>query len=328
MKKFFKWMGITLAVFAALVAVLFVFVYFKSNEHLTRTYELPEETVAIPTDQTSIERGHHIFQFRGCEACHSSGGSLALAETDQTLDSHLSLPSQDAPRMEGHVYLDDPAIGKVNASNLTSGKGGVGGQYTDQTWVRAIRHGVRYDGTPLLFMPSTEFYFLSDQDLADVIAYVKSAPPVDHEMPRSTLSWTGKIVMTLVPTITFIPAEIIPHNAPRPLAPEVGATPEYGEYLTYSCKVCHGLTMSGGPIPGFPSSWPATPNLTFGEGSVLPSWNEEGFMNTLRTGVTPKGRKLRGQYMPWGSYKFMNDMELRAVWDYLKSLPKKAYGNR
>lgn len=328
MKKFLKWMGITLGVFAGLVAVLFVFVYFKSNEHLTRTYELPEETVAIPTDQTSIERGHHIFQFRGCEACHSSGGSLALAETDQTLDSHLSLPSQDAPRMEGHVYLDDPAIGKVNASNLTSGKGGVGGQYTDQTWVRAIRHGVRYDGTPLLFMPSTEFYFLSDQDLADVIAYVKSAPPVDHEMPRSTLSWTGKIVMTLVPTITFIPAEIIPHNAPRPLAPEVGATPEYGEYLTYSCKVCHGLTMSGGPIPGFPSSWPATPNLTFGEGSVLPSWNEEGFMNTLRTGVTPEGRKLRGQYMPWGSYKFMNDTELRAVWAYLKSLPKKAYGNR
>lgn len=328
MKKFFKWMGIVFAALMGLILVLFVFVYFRSNERLTRKYDLPEEQVAIPADQASIERGHHIFQFRGCEACHSGGGSLAGAEVDQVLDPHLSLPSQNAARMEGHVYLDDPAIGQVIASNLTSGKGGVGDQYSDQAWVRAIRHGVRYDGTAMLFMPSTEFYFLSDEDLGQVIAYIKSAPAVDHELPRSKLSWTGKIVMTLVPTITFIPAEIIPHRAPRPVAPEVGVTAAYGEYLTYSCKVCHGLTMSGGPIPGFPSSWPAAPNLTFGEGSVLPSWDQEGFMNTIRTGVTPEGRKLRGQYMPWSSYKFMDDTELRAVWVYLQSLPKKAYGNR
>ena len=192
--------------------------------------------------------------------------------------------------MEGNIYLDDPAIGKVVASNLTEGKGGVAGKYTsDQDWVRAIRHGVRPDGTPLLFMPATEFYFLSDQDLAQVIAYIKSAPPVDHELPSSAISLTGKIVMTLAPAITFIPAELIPHDAPRPIAPDVGVTPQYGEYLTYSCKVCHGLTMSGGPIPGFPSSWPPAPNLTFGEGSALPSWSEAGFMNTIRSGVTPEG---------------------------------------
>jgi hypothetical protein len=32
--------------------------------------------------------------------------------------------------------------------------------------------------------------------------------------------------------------------------------------------------------------------------------------------------------MPWRSYKFMSDEELQAVWVYLQSLPKKAYGNR
>ena len=119
--------------------------------------------------------------------------------------------------MEGNIYLDDPAIGKVVASNLTSGKGGVGSAYTDQDWARAIRHGIRPDGTPLLFMPSTEFYFLSDEDLGAVIAYIKSAPPVDHELPPSSVSWTGRVVMTLVPAITFIPAELIPHAAPRPV---------------------------------------------------------------------------------------------------------------
>ena len=230
--------------------------------------------------------------------------------------------------MEGNVYLDDPAIGKVIASNLTSGKGGVGSEYEDEDWVRAIRHGVRPDKTPLLFMPSTEFYFLSDADLRAVIAYVKSARPVDHELPVSSLSLTGRAVMTLVPTVTFIPAELITHEAARPVAPDAGITPAYGEYLTHSCKVCHGLTMSGGPIPGFPSSWPPAPNLTFGEGSALPSWTEGDFVTAIRTGITPDGREVRGDYMPWGSYKFMNDEELKAVWVYLQSLPQKAHGNR
>ncbi len=134
--------------------------------------------------------------------------------------------------------------------------------------------------------------------------------------------------MTLVPAITFIPAELIPHDAPRPAAPEAGITPEYGEYLTYSCKVCHGRTMSGGPIPGFPSTWPPAPNLTFGAGSALRLWMDHEFISTIRTGLTPEGRKLRAEFMPWGSYTFMNDDELKAVWVYLQSLPKLEYGHR
>lgn len=328
MPKFLKWMGIVLAVLIVLIAITLVGIYFKSQDRLTRVYDIPEETVPIPTDAESIEYGKHIFQFRGCQACHSAGGRLTLLGTGQALDAHLNLPSKDVPHMEGNVYLDDPALGRVIASNLTHGQGGVGGGYTDADWVRAIRHGIRSDGTPLLFMPSTEFYFLSDEDLGSVIAYIKSAPPVDNELPRSELSLTGRVIMTLVPGMTFIPAELIPHDVPRPIPPEAAVTPEYGEYLTYSCKVCHGTTLSGGPIPGFPSSWPEAPNLTFGDGSVLPMWTEAGFMETLRTGTTPEGRKLRGEYMPWSSYKFMTDLELKAVWAYLQSLPKQALGNR
>jgi hypothetical protein len=51
-------------------------------------------------------------------------------------------------------------------------------------------------------------------------------------------------------------------------------------------------------------------------------------MNTIRSGVTPEGREIRGEYMPWGSYKFMNDEELKAVRVYLQSLPKLELGNR
>ncbi len=283
--------------------------------------------MAIPVDAASIERGRHIFQFRGCQACHSAWAFAEDPGASRRPDS-LNLPWGQRPEMEGHVYLEDPAIGHVIASNLTAGQGGVASKYDDLRWVRAIRHGIRHDGTPLLFMPSTEFYYLSDADLGSVIAYIKNAPPADNLLPASSLSLTGRVVMTFVKQITFIPAELIPHDAERPAAPEAGITPEYGEYLTYSCKVCHGLGMSGGAIPGFPSSWPPALNLTFGPGSALPNWTEQGFMDTLRTGKTPEGREVRGDYMPWKSYRYMDDLELKAVWVYLQSLPKKEYGNR
>ena len=326
MKRLLKWVG---GAFFLLVLAGSVGVYVSSQNRLTRVYEIPEEMVSIPTDAESVQRGGHIFKFRGCEACHSAGGSSYVSTDEEFgMQAHLNIPSQDVPLMEGNIYMDDPAVGRVVASNLTTGKGGIGGGYTDAGWVKAIRHGVRMDGTPLLFMPSTEFYFLSDEDLGAVIAYIKSAPPMDNILPPSTLSPLGRIVMTLVPEITFIPAELIPHDAPRSSAPPVGVTPEYGEYLTHSCKVCHGLTMSGGSIPGFPASWPPAPNLTWGSGSALPGWDEQGFINTLRTGQTPDGIHLRSEYMPWTSYKYMDDEELRAVWVYLRSLPQKEYGNR
>ncbi|HMV94769.1 MAG TPA: cytochrome c [Anaerolineales bacterium] len=303
MKKFLKWVGIVLGILAGLVAIGLVIIYVQSESRLTHVYEIPAEQVVIPTDAASIENGKHIFQFRGCEACHGEN-------------------------LEGTVYLDDPAVGKVISSNLTSGLGGVGSAMSDSDWVRAIRHGIRPNGTAYLFMPSTEFYYLSDDDLGDVIAYIKSVAPVDNDLPASEISFTGRIVMTLVKDITFIPAELIPHDSARPTAPKAGTTPEYGAYLTQSCHVCHGLNMSGGVIPGFPSTWPPAPNITFGGGSALPTWTEEEFMNTIRTGKTPQGKELRAAYMPWNSYKFMSDDELKAVWAYLQSLPRLEYGNR
>ncbi len=303
MKKFLKWVGIIFAVLIGLLILALAVVYVQTESRLNRVYAAPAEALTIPTDSASIANGKHIFQFRGCEACHGE-------------------------QLEGKVYLDDPAIGQVIAGNLTRGEGGWGASFSDADWVAAIRYGLGPDGTPLLFMPSTEFYFLSDDDLADVIAYIKSVPPVDHVQPSSSISLTGRVVMTLVPEITFMPAELIPLDAPRPTAPEVGVASEYGEYLAISCKVCHGLTMSGGVIPGFPSDWPPAPNITLGGGSALPTWTEQDFINTLRTGKTPLNKELRAQYMPWTSYKFMSDDELRAVWAYLQSLPKKDFGNR
>ena len=302
MKTAFKWIGIILGIVLGAVTIIALGLYSLGQMRLKKMYDVSKETVFIPTDDESLLEGKRIFQYRGCEACHGE-------------------------ELQGLVYLDNPAIGQVITPNLTSGLGGIGASRADEDLVRAIRHGLRPDGTPLLFMPSTEFYYLSDEDLGKALAYIRSQPPVNNEMPASALSFTGFIVMNLTRDITFIPAELIPHDAPRPSAPQPGVTIEYGQYLSLSCMVCHGVTFSGGQIPGFPPEWPAAPNLTSGQGGRLPAWGEDGFIQIIRTGEK-HGRRLGIGFMPWTSYRYMNDDELRAVYLYLMSLEPKDFGNR
>jgi len=302
MKAVLKKIGIVFGILIGLVVLANLILYTFGGSRLNHVYTIPDESIVIPSDDESLAEGKRIFQYRGCEACHGE-------------------------ELQGLVYLDNPAIGQVITPNLTTGEGGIGSQRTDEDLLRSIRHGVRPDGTPLLFMPSTEFYFLSDKDSGMVIAYIRSVPPVNNEMPASKLSFTGRIVMNITKEITFLPAELIPHDAPRPAAPEPGITPEYGEYLTYSCKVCHGPTLSGGEIPGFPPEWPSAPNLTSGKGSRLPTWGEEGFIEIMNTGKK-HGRTINPDYMPWKSYRHMTDDELRAVYTYLQSVQPKDFGNR
>ncbi|MCJ7433945.1 MAG: cytochrome c [Anaerolineales bacterium] len=302
MKKTLKWIGIVLGILVGLLVLVTLVLYGLGQMRLNRKYEPPSQTIAIPDDAESLVDGKRIFQYRGCEACHGE-------------------------KLQGLVYLDNPAIGQVITPNLTTGGGGIGSQRTDEDLVHSIKHGVRPNGTPLLFMPSTEFYYLSDGDLGKTLAYIRSVPPVDNEMPVSKLSFTGFVVMNLTRAITFIPAEIIPHTETPPPAPESGITAEHGAYLSISCKVCHGPTLSGGEIPGFPPEWPATPNLTSGAGSRLPTWGEAGFIEIICTGEK-HGRTINPNYMPWKSYRYMTDDELRAVYMYLMSLPPKDFGNR
>ena len=100
-------------------------------------------------------------------------------------------------------------------------------------------------------------------------------------------------------------------------------TDAYGEYLAHICTVCHGVNLNGAPF-GPPGQEVVTPNLT--PGGELATWSEEGFINALRTGVTPSGEMLEKKEMPWESFGQMTDGELKALWMYLQSLPAKEQG--
>ncbi|MCK7526867.1 MAG: hypothetical protein MZV64_59345 [Ignavibacteriales bacterium] len=152
--------------------------------------------------------------------------------------------------------------------------------------MKAIRHGVRMDGTPLLFMPSTEFHYLSDRDLGAVIAYIQTAPPMNNVLPPSSVSPIGRLVM-MVPGITFIPAELIPHDAAAPGRPAGG---DHGGVWRVFDPILQGLSRFDDVRrgrSGLPCQLAPRPQPDLGEGSALPSWTEDDFINTMRTGKRP-----------------------------------------
>jgi len=261
-------------------------------------YEVPVETISIPTDDASIARGEHIATIHMCGHCHldNFGGQTAGA----------------------------PVLITLSVPNLTAGAGGVGTINTDEDWVRAIRHGVGHDGRGLVIMPSRVWYDLTDEDLGMLIAYLKSLPSVDNELPPTDLGPLGRVMLTL----GQLPPEIQPnvisidHDGPRPVAPKPGLTVEYGNYLANTCTLCHGSNLNGQTIREGGNMYVA-PNLT--RGGEMRFWSEEDFIATLRTGATPSGHQLT-RFMPWKYFGQMTDDELKAVWMYLQSLPPLSQG--
>jgi mono/diheme cytochrome c family protein len=293
MKKFFKWFRIALGVLLGLIVIALIIFYFKGSAMLNQTFTIPPETITIPTDTASIERGKHFVKAI-CAECH-------------------------ADDLSGKKLLDAP-FATIYSANLTSGKGGAGSEFKDADFVRALRHGVDNKGRDLVVMPAQLFWNFNDQDLGDVIAYLKSLPPIDKEHPDPQINALGKIMFGagfFGPGI--VPANVITHDQRPPVVP-IGVTAQYGEYLVSvtGCRDCHGAQLAGGKSnkPGAINA----PNLT--PGGDLKAWNEANFINTIRTGVTPKSHTLKPDEMPWKYITNYSDDELKAIYMYLRSLQK------
>lgn len=290
MQQVLRWTGLLLGGLLLLVLLLVFALYGASSYRLNQTYDVEVRDVPIPVDSAAVARGRHIATTRGCGDCHGT----ALA---------------------GSTAIDDPMIGTIRASNLSSG--GVGADYDDADWVRALRHGIAPDGTPLVFMPSWEYYYLSDEDLGALIAYLKQLPPVDREMEAPSLGPMGRAMMLAGAGNFKLSAARIDHEASRPAAPEPGPTVAYGEYLSHSCVGCHGQDLAGGPISGAPPTWPPAANITPHEDG-LGAWSKEDFVRAMREKERPDGSAI-DPVMP-ADMGEMTDEELTALWRYLRSV--------
>ncbi len=296
MKKLLNWGKGCLIVGFVLLLGGIVFVAVASQIRWARDYEhydIQVASVEIPTDAASVAYGQHLATTHYCGVCHT--GNLS-----------------------GGYLINQPAMAVIPAPNLTPGLGGVGATNSDEDWVRAIRHGVGHDGRALVGMPAQIWYNLNDKDLGALIAYLKTLPPVDHELPHRTIGPMGRLLLVLG-QFPKSEAALIDHNAPRPAAVEPAISAAYGQYLAESaCSACHGAQLSGGSIRGQGKDLELAPNLT--PGGELAGWSEADFIHTLRMGKKPDGQALSSS-MPWYYVGQMTDQELKAVWLYLHSLP-------
>ena len=285
MRKILKWIGIVLAALVGLLVMVVAGLSISSNSRLNKTYTIQPETVDIPTDEAAIAEGERLASIY-CAGCHGDN----LGGTD---------------------FFNEPAIAVFDAANLTTGSSGVGSYFTDEDWVRAIRHGVDAEGKPLFIMPSKDFYYFSDEDLGQIIAFLKAAPPVDNDANDFQMGFMGRLLLAVGAFGDVINAETIDHTAARPHAPIPAASAEYGSYLvqTVGCSTCHGENLTGGtgPEPGAPPG----PDIT--ATGNLGSWAEADFILQMRA--------RKSEFMPFESLAKMSDEELSAIYLYLQSLP-------
>jgi len=281
-RRLVKWIGAPLAGLVALVGTAILIAALVGYWKLNRRYDNPVSTISVVMTPERIARGARLGEM--CAGCHAADEQLPL---------------------EGSDFLGEgaPPIGTFYAPNLTPTHLG---SWTDGEIIRAIREGIHKNGRSLLIMPATAFRHLSDDDVAAIVAYLRTQPAVEPDTPRPSLNLLGAIMINLGP--------IFEAQAPitQPvLAPPAGATPEYGKYLvSYSCAMCHGEDLGGNDNEDF-----MTPSLI----AAALTWSEEDFLEFFETGLRPNGAAVDGENMPWEDLRalFLDD-DLRAVYGHLQ----------
>ncbi len=292
MKKLAKWGGLALAGLVALALVAAAAAHLLAQRKLERHIDVKVAPVAYVNDPASLARGKYMFESRGCAECHGANGA-------------------------GRLFIDEPNGLRVASPNISPGPGSVVARYTEVDWVRALRHGVKPDGRPMLIMPCEDYNRLTDADVAAIVAYVRSLPPARGEAARFELPLIVKALYAA--DIVRDAPQRIDHSLPPAQAVAEGPTAEHGAYVANMCKGCHGDGFAGGRIPGSPPDWPPAADLT--ARSTYATYDSvDKFRAMLKTGTRPGGERIR--VMPFPSLAALSDTDVEALYLYLKTLPK------
>lgn len=267
---------------------------------------------AAAQTREQIVRGKYIFGAAAGCGCHT-------------------VPKQEL-NAGGRKY--DGPFGTVYSSNITPDPTTGIGKWTDEQIITATRAGRRPNGERLIPVhPYTVFNGMAEQDLKDLVVYLRSVPPVNRAAPAK------KITVPMFESV-FLPAWLATfaaHEMPPASAPTSG-TPR-GEYLTRAvahCGECHTprtMTMAvdnsrflAGAAKGKGPEGSAVPNITPDRETGLGSWSEEQITDYLETGNKPDGDVSGGLMMEViqgtsAGYKDLTKADRQAIAKYLKSIP-------
>ena len=309
MKKVAKWLGIVVAMVLGLGLAGYGWAHAKTSSVLQERFTAHSIDFPVPYPaadgsvslDAAIARGKHLVEARYvCVNCH--GYNFA-----------------------GGTMIDDPMIGTLLGPNLTGGQGGKVSGYRIADWDLAVRHGILPDGRASA-MPSQDFKKMTDQELSDIIAYVRSLPKVDRVVPGLKLGPLGKVLIA-TGKLELSVRQIRDHHAMHAdRAPQTEPTVVFGQHVAQVCVGCHRVDFAGGPIPGAPPGWAPAANLTpHAEG--VKGWTYEQFLTAMREGRRPNGTPVKAPMNEMLPYtKAMTDVELKAMWLYLSGVSAKPTG--
>jgi mono/diheme cytochrome c family protein len=262
--------------------------------------------LAATPAETRLERGRYLMNgIVACGNCHTPQGPNG--------------PLAGKELAGGLPFVEKPFT--AYASNITPDKATGIGAWTDAQIITAIREGKRPDGTLIgPPMPIGLYRGLSDNDVAAIVAYLRSVPAVANPVPKSEYR------MPLPPS----------YGPPVGSVPDVSPADKlaWGRYLAGPaghCMECHSTPGpqgapdlanqlgAGGMVFTGPWGTSVASNLT---PKGLAGYTDAALKKVITTGVRPDGSKLKP---PMGTayYARMSAPDLDAVVAYLRSLPPK-----
>jgi mono/diheme cytochrome c family protein len=306
-RKLAKYFGIAVLALVVLLAVGITstigwrpFIGPKARTLTNRTFERTPQR---------LERGRYLaVGVAGCLGCHS----------EHDWKNRGAIP----PGMEGagEVMPITELPGRIVAPNITPDPETGAGTWTDDQLARAIREGIGHDGRALFpMMPYQDFRNMPDEDLASIIVYLRSLPPVHRSLPKSEIIFPVKYLIRGVPQ---------PLTASVP-TPVLGDPLQRGKFLVAmaGCAGCHTPQVRGQTVPGmdlaggstFSGPWGsvASSNIT-PDASGIGYYDEALFLQVMKTGYV-KAREL-SPIMPVFDFKNMTDDDLKAMFAYLRTL--------
>lgn len=277
-KKLFKWLAVIVVSLLGLAAAALVILWIWSGRIIDRTYPTPTSDFRADVATADLEEGRRLAILRGCYAgCHGK-------------------------QLEGGLFNDDIVLGYIVTPDLTRAFA----EMSDAELDALIRRGVKPDGTSTLVMPSASFYHLSDSDLNDITAFIRSQPPSDAAVSemRPGLLLRLMLVRGRWPT----QAENIAANGPW-LPAATADDDEHGRYLALTvCAECHQMDLQG--FPGF------TPSL-----AATIAYSRDDFGRLLSEGIGLGGRQLGlMREVAVGRFVHFTEPEVDALYAYLRTL--------
>ena len=147
---------------AVVIGLGFGTVYALSQARIERVYMAPARPVAVDRSAAAVARGKRMAAIYGCTGCHGK---------DLT-----------------GKYVSEAPFPVIHAANLTVSLP----RYTDAEIARVVREGVTNEGKPVWAMPSEGFEAISDRDMGDVIAFLRTHRPKGETPPAPDFGWLSR----------------------------------------------------------------------------------------------------------------------------------------